>query len=552
VVAPPGGTLESVLGPGVVVKAGARQAYRRLAGAPGSPRLLRDDLGTAGRRRPSSRSLVYLAHVTDLQLADVQSPGRFEFMEAYRGVPGSSALIPAQRPQEALCAHAISEMVRAIGRHLESRDTGAPLQLAVSTGDSLDNAQWNELEWYLALMAGGTVGGTVGATGTATYEGVQRTDWPGDLYWKPDEVAGRFQRELGFPTVAGLLDRAIARFETTGFPVGWVSCFGNHDGLPFGEVVPTPEYRSLVIDGRKSVGLPPGLEVLDRQDALYASPERFLSGPARQVRPDERRRIVGRSEFVAGHLAAPGLPLGHGFSRLHLDQGTAYTVVDLGPFVRLILLDTTNLDGDAKGSLGARQMQWLEEQLVAVHSRYRAADGREARTSNGDSLVILASHHGLASLTNLRRSDAGEEPDQPRVGREAVEAFLHRFPNVVLWLNGHRHVNDIAVRPSASRDGSAFADVATCSIADWPSQSRLVELVANEDGTLSVLTQMLDHGAPPVPEDASSSVANLASLHRELAANVPGGGFATALEGSPADRNVELLLRSPFPVFPRL
>lgn len=538
----PGATVEWVLGPGEPVRVGELQAYRRLARAPGRPRLRRDELATSGRRTAASRSLAYLAHVTDMQLADVQSPGRFEFMEMFRGTPGSSALIPAQRAQEALGPHAVAEMVRVVGRQLESRDTGAPLQLAVSTGDNLDNAQWNELEWYLALMGGGTVG----AGGGHAYEGVQRADWSGDLYWKPDEPGGRFQRLLGFPTVPGLMDRAIAAFETPGLPVGWVSCYGNHDGLPFGEVVPTEDYRTLVTGSRKAVALPPAAEVLGHEDVLYASPERFLSGPSRDVPADRRRRIIGRRDFVAAHLAAPGFPPGHGFSARNLEDGTAYGMVDLGPLVRLALLDTTNLDGDATGSIGARQLRWLEEELAASHSRYRGPDGREVHTTNEDRFVVLASHHGLGSLTNLRRLPAGMEPDQPRAGREEVEALLHRFPNVVLWLNGHRHVNEITVRPSPW--GGGFVDVATCSIADWPSQARLVELVANVDGTLSVLTEMVDHGAPPVPQDATSAIANFAALHRELAANVPGGGLGSALEGSPTDRNVEVLVPAPFAV----
>ncbi len=540
----PGATLEGVLGPGEVARPAERQAYRRLAAGPGAARIRRDELGTGGRRRSSSLSLAFLAHVTDLQLADVQSPGRLEFMEAYRGHPGADALIPAQRPQEALCAHAMASMVHELGRHVESRETGARLELAVCTGDSLDNAQWNELQWVLALLSGGTVGAEAGGG----YEGVQRSDWPGDDYWKPDDRAGRFQLELGFPTLPGLMDRAVAPFRVAGLPLGWVSAYGNHDGLPFGEVVPTPGYRAIVTGGRKAIALPSGIEVLGRQDALYEAPEQFLSGAALSVRSDRGRRIVGRSEFVAAHLAASGWPPGHGFCAQNLSEGTAYGTVDLGPFVRLVLLDTTNMDGGFQGSIGMRQFQWLEEQLMTVHSRYRMPNGQQVRAAHEDRLVIVASHHGLASLTNLRCVDAGMEPDQPRVGRDAIESLFHRFPNVVLWLNGHRHVNEISLCPSPANDGSAFVDIATCSIADWPSQARLVELLANRDGTLSVLTEMLDHGAPPVPEDATTTVANMAALHRELAANVPGAGFGSRLEGRPADRNVEVVLPSPFPV----
>ena len=436
----PGSTRSAKLGAGEVAAVGTRGVYRRLAVGPGQARVVVDELGTHGRRIASSRSLVYLVHLTDLQLADVHSPGRFEFIEELRGVPGAGPLVPAQRPQEALAPHAVAEMVREIRRRLESPDTGAPLALALSTGDSIDNAQWNELEWYLSLMGGGSV--SVGQ-GRA-YEGVQRADWPVDFYWKPDVTDGRFQRELGFPTLPGLLDRAVAPFAVAGLPVGWVSCFGNHEGLPFGVSLPTEQYRSVVTGARKPFALPDGLSPIGNVEDLYRHPERYLEGPARGVAPDPSRRLIGRRDFVAAHLAAPGKPAGHGFGAHNLEEGTAYNALDVGGS-RLVLLDTANLDGAADGSIGARQLAWLEEQLVAVHSRYRAADGSFVTTSNTDRLVVLASHHGLVSMRDRGPVEGGLEPDHPRVGAQELRALLHRFPNVVLWLSGHRHVSEVAV-----------------------------------------------------------------------------------------------------------
>ena len=541
-------TLDATLRAGGVLAGGALQAYRRLEVGPGARRELRDDLGTGGRRSPASRSLAYLAQLTDLQLTDVQSPGRFEFFEAFRGRPGSAALLPAQRPQEALVAHGIAAMVAELGRHLESRDTGASLQLAVSTGDNLDNAQWNELAWFLALLAGGDL--CLG--GGREYEGVQRADWPDDLFWKPDGTSDRFQRDFGFPSLPGLIDDALGPFAAAGFGdrLGWVSCYGNHDGLPFGEVMATPAYREIVIGGRKAVLAPLGFDPARDQEKLLSSPERLLEGPWLPVSPDESRRVVGRKEFVAAHLSAPGLPAGHGFSEANLVAGTVYAGLDVGPLVRLLLLDTANLDGYHHGTLGAAQFRWLEEQLVAVHSGHVSTDGRPTRTGNDDRLVVLASHHGLRSLTNSRQVPGGQERDQPRVAAEAVRALIHRFPNVVLWLNGHRHVNEIVVHGSPAGDGSGFVEVSTAALADWPSQARLVELVANLDGTLSVLTTMLDHGAAPDPRRVASGEERLASLHRELASNIPGAGPGSFLEGRPEDRNAEVLLRAPFRLHP--
>ncbi len=67
-----------------------------------------------------------------------------------------------------------------------------------------------------------------------------------------------------------------------------------------------------------------------------------------------------------------------------------------------------------------------------------------AQTQQDDRLVVVFSHHGVASLAHPLVGHAG--PDgQPLLGADEILALLHRFPNVVLWLNGHTHLN--AVRP---------------------------------------------------------------------------------------------------------
>ena len=53
-------------------------------------------------------------HLTDLQLADVQSPTRFEFLNRQFADPRYAEIIPVQRPQEALNAHAIDAMLRTV------------------------------------------------------------------------------------------------------------------------------------------------------------------------------------------------------------------------------------------------------------------------------------------------------------------------------------------------------------------------------------------------------------------------------------------------------
>ncbi len=502
------------------------------------------------------RSLVHIAHVTDLQLADTQSPGRFEFLEFLRGLPGTDSFIPAQRAQEVLAAHAFDAMLSTLGC-CESRETGAPVDLVISTGDNIDNAQWNELGWFVTLMSGGALDMARGRP----YRGVQSADWPGDLAWHPDGGADCWRIGYGYPTVEGLLDRALAPFETAGSLAPWISCFGNHDGLPFGQALPTPSYLARLLSGAKPYALPPAFDPFEHESELLENPETFLAGPSLPVPADLARRVVGRREFVEAHLGAPGLPAGHGYSATNLHESTTYFTHDPAPLVRVVVLDSANLDGFHRGSIGARQLAWLEGQLLACHSSCFDPAGRPMRGEGDDRLVVLASHHGLGTMTNLRQSHHGLEDDHPRFGAEAVRSLLARFPNVVLWLNGHRHLNEIVVHEWAKAGGpsghrGACVEVSTCSMADWPSQGRLVEIVTNEGaGTISVLTTMVNHASPLGPGGLGAGrresggldgPAGLASLHRELAANVPMAGTGSSLEGRPADRNCKIVLPEPF------
>ena len=146
------------------------------------------------------------------------------------------------------------------------------------------------------------------------------------------------------------------------------------------------------------------------------------------------------------------------------------------------------------------------------------------KTGNPNRHVVVLSHHGHDSLSNPR----GE-----RRADELLELLL-RFPNVVLWLNGHTHANRITPRADARRT-HGFWEVTTGSIVDWPCQARLVEIFPTRGGQLAIGSTMLDHDG-----------AGLAGLHRELAGNVPFNGFDSNRSGRPVDHNTILLLPHPF------
>ncbi|WP_050761742.1 TIGR03767 family metallophosphoesterase [Beutenbergia cavernae] len=498
---------------------------------PGEPHLARRDLLPAaeGRlsenaRSGSPRSVAYLAHLTDVQLLDVQSPSRLEAVHRFGCRADTRLLLPMQRPQEVLAAHATEALVRAINAAGRSPLTGAELQLAFTTGDNVDNMQLNEVRAFLRLMSGGEVRMD---SGGPAYEGVQdgRFEWA----WAPDDPANDWGRAHGYPTVPGLVAAGLRPFRATGLSVPWLSCFGNHDGLVQGRVPNSEELTAISVGNRKVI------DVEEPFGDFFAAPASFFAGRAERVTADADRRGVPRAEFVGAHAAAVDGAHSHGFTERNVADGTAYYAYDGIPGLRIVTLDTTNPAGGFEGSIDSRQLAWLREALEEVHD----AAGRAER------LVVVTSHHPRTSMTNDLAVPAGQPDAGRRVLGEEVAALLHRYPGVVAWVTGHVHVHRVRpCHPPAGAPGNGFWEITTASVMEWPSQVRLLEIVDDGAGSLAVVSTVLDHDAAARPDGLASPL-ELAAWHRELAANDPGsvGGFDA--EGAADDRNVELWLPDP-------
>jgi metallophosphoesterase (TIGR03767 family) len=468
-------------------------------------------------------------------------------VERLEGPEPLHLILPAYRPQEIIHIHACEAVIRTVNRIEASPVTGAPVQFVICGGDNADNAQWNELRMFFELMNGWHMTADTGGHG---YEGVASLAWNDPAYWQPDSPEDDYKRRWGFPAYPGVLETASEPFDSHGCRFPWLSTYGNHDGLVIGTALRTPEYEEIVLGSRKAYALPPGFDPIEQLGIFIMQPEVFLSGPAHTVAPDSHRRTLRRREFLDAHLHTSGKPAGHGFSEANLRQDRAYYVCDAYPHIRLIVLDTTNPGGHYQGSMGAGQLRWLEERLAEVHSRYDDEQGRTVETTNEDRLVVICSHHGLSMLINPlipHTVPVPDEDDLPRLLRPDVERVLHRFPNVVLLINGHTHRNQICPRPDPAGKTAGFWEVTTSSLIDWPSQGRLIELVSNADNTLSIFCTMIDYDAPLDPREADG-FDRLVSLHRELAANDPFGGIARGKQGQPEDRTVELVLPAPFPL----
>jgi metallophosphoesterase (TIGR03767 family) len=542
-----GTTLDETIVKGARLGTGTKSNYFRLAAGPGEKHLVRNELARRAATKGHRRSLLNFVHLTDIHLCDAQSPARVEFFDRYSDGPCASIPFNAAfRAQETMSLHVLEAMNRRIRAVRRSPVTGAPIAFAMCTGDNVDNEQFNELRWFIDMMDGGRT--VTPNSGGHTYEGVQLSAWGDEEYWHPDAgVADKWKRQYGFPEYPGLLVSALRPFRASGVGVPWYQTFGNHDGLLQGNAPRNPIFEAIAVGGLKVEGAPPGLDPCAMFEILRSNPAALFAGPARPVTPDPLRRVVRRSEYIEEHFRTTGKPFGHGFTATNRADGTAYYAIDQHPRFRLIALDTVNPGGYADGSIGQAQFDWLEQRLQEVHSSYVDAGGGTVQTGNPDKLVLLFSHHGLRSLNNPLAVPDPFEPganDLPRVMSDEIETMLHRYPNVIAWVDGHTHNNIIDPRPGGS---GGFWDIGTAAHCDWICQSRLIEVLDNADGTLSIACTMIDHAAPAVP-GGSDPVLRHASIHRELAANDYQLGFASDGPGTPQDRNVELVIKAPFPV----
>jgi metallophosphoesterase (TIGR03767 family) len=539
VVAPDGTTLAAT-----IVPVGTT-GYRTTGEGPGEPFLVRTELARPSDGREDRRTvLAAFVHFTDQHLIDAQGPGRVEFLD-----PLDPLFQGGYRPQELLTTQVATSMVQHVNDLGAGPVTGRRFDCVVCTGDNIDNQQLNEMRWLIDILDGGTITPDSGDIGR--YEGTQDGVDPQAIWWHPEPgITDRYKDDLGFPDVPGLLDRAVAPFTSPGLDVPWFSVYGNHDCNIQGNAARSDAIDRIFTGDRKMIGLKAGegaipfiLRVMNDSESVARD---LASGalPSRPVAADPDRRTATVDDWISAHLASPTGR--HGYEAADLSAGRLYYEFTVAPGVVGIALDTTNHAGGPNGSggsIGEGQARWLEERLAAHHARHLAPDGTEVRSGGDDQLVMVFSHH-TPSTMDARDPDPSHPAERRLVGEEVV-AILVRYPNVVAWVDGHTHTNGITPHPHPQGLASGFWEVTTASHVDWPQQARVVELVDNHDGTLSLFGTMIEHAASATVDRDADGVVGLAGLARELGMNDAGAGPEHKV-GSPADRNVELVLAAPF------
>jgi metallophosphoesterase (TIGR03767 family) len=523
----------------------SEQGYWKLTSGPGEPHLVRSELlgpvSGAGQSSPGS-PLLTIGHLADLHVCDSQSPARAEFLDRYADDDAPTKqdvpYVGSYRAQDCMTVQVAEAMVRSINSVSAGPIGGAPLDWAITTGDVVDNAQANEVGWYLGLLEGGRVAPDSGSP--EHYEGVNDNEFWDESYWHPEPLPGRADRPHrlhGFPDAPGLLEAIRAPFDASGLSIPWLAVHGNHDQMIQGTIPALGPFADAGAESRKAIGLPEDWSTdaivrfcRDVDSCQLDALALWELMRFRPITPDPKRRVLARNEFIAAHFGPRSRPAGHGFSASAMNTGRAYYRFDHAQ-VTVLVLDTVNEFGGWQGSLDPDQLAWLEQELVEAD--------RERR------YVVLASHHPLATLTNSAVADPGDR----RVLADELSLVLKGHPSLVLWLNGHTHCHTVTAHADPS--GSSWWEVTAASLVDFPQQGRIVELLRSESGLLTVAATGIDHvGAAPW-SGGVSSVVEIAGLSRELAANDwqwRADDLAKhSRVGAPADRNVLLQLADPFP-----
>jgi hypothetical protein len=483
--------------------------YRPIVATAGESYVVRTDLGTkpkkgrAKRRKP----LLAFAQVSDVHLIDSESPMRLEYADGF-----SSS---AYRPQEFLTLHVAEAMVQGINQVKSGPVTGKPIAFTLQTGDNADNAQYNEVRWNIDILDGGPIQPDSGDHAkTESVADISDPVFYDTRYWHPEGTPegladDQARSTYGFPTVPGLLAAARAPFTATGLDMPWYSVMGNHDKLVQGNNHPDAS----------------------SQDRAGGTVKEITPGVRRDVTADPNRRELTTVEIVQEHFTTTGVPVGHGYTETNVSNGTAYYTFDKG-LVRFVVMDTVNANGGDEGALNQTQFAWLKKTLAASKGK----------------LVVVSSHHPSWSMHN---PVVGDLDPGPRVHEAQILAELLKHDNLIAWVNGHTHTNNVKPHVRTKGKGknkkvvSAFWEINTASHVDWPQQGRLIEITNNRDDTVSIFTTMLDHAAPASWDDTRlDEPLQLAALSRELAAN-DWQERDNNRRGARNARNVELVLRAP-------
>ena len=395
------------------------EAYDGWTLAPGEPVLPRTlDGAAAPAPGAAPKLLTRFVHLADTQLSDDESPARLVNLDQVAD--------GAFRPQEGHYCRMLNAAARTINRLHEDM----PLDFVLLGGDNTDNAQTNELEWFMGIL-----------------DGAPKVEC--DSAEDNDLVPGPDNDEKD-------------PFGPVGLDIPWRWVTGNHDLLRQG-TWPIAKYLGEPVSDNAGGGT--------RDYSQPGSP--IVTGP---VLADPRRAFISEAEQLQRIADASD---GHGIDADALALGRAYYHFDIeGTPLRILVISTAAATGSSKGLIRQLDIDTLIEPALQA-------------AAAAEKLVIITSHHRASSLYDGTEPGLGVGQAFPDAltGADWV-SYLGTHPHVIMHLAAHSHVMSVVAQQPLG--GHAFWDVTSPSLADFPHQLRMLEVWDQDNGFLTIRTVAFD------------------------------------------------------------
>lgn len=399
--------------------------------------------------------------ITDIHITDEESPSQPIYLQILH-----PSVTSAYSPVILYSTQVLDAAIQTVNALHDQN----PIDFGVSLGDTCNNTQYNELRWYIDVMDGGVI-----TPSSGDHVGAGSID-----YQKPFRAKG-LNTEIPWYQVIGNHDHfwvgtnPISDYLRQSYTTDTVIALGDILADPDG--IRKREYYLGVIDSATPYG-----------DIIGAGPVADFSTPPTVI-PDPDRYSLTKKEWMSEFFATSTNPEGHGFTQSNLDNDFAsYSFQPKSNIpVKVIMLDDTHREDDADihgyghGSLDKERWDWLVDEL-------------DAGQANGQ-LMIIAAHVPIG----VEYTETGAGPPRSFIGWSDAVAYqteaeliakLHEYPNFLMWIAGHRHVNVVKAFESPDPDHPeyGFWQVETSSLRDFPQQFRTFEINLNSDYTISIVT----------------------------------------------------------------